>query len=538
MTTSPFQEHPENQEPTKKTEDQSPTPPEHFTNPLKETEHSETLDPCILVIFGASGDLTGRKLIPAIYNLMVENQLPPNFVCVGFARREKTNESFRKELEDHIKEFSRTTPDEHELSLFLDKLFYYQSEFQSDEGYEGLNLFLKDLDSKFGTQGNRVFYLSVQPTYFSPIIEQLKKHSLVYDPSSKENFSRVIIEKPFGHDYDSALNLQKDLTKSLGENQIYRIDHYLGKETVQNLLVFRFSNSIFEGLWNNRYVDNIQITVGESIGVEERGAFYENAGLLRDIIQNHLMQLLTLVTMEPPTSLEPDAIRQEKVKVLEAIQHYKPEEIKKYALRGQYAEGFIEGAPVKAYRQEDRVNPKSNVETFAALRLFIDNWRWSGVPIYIRAGKRLPKRSTEIVVSFKKTPNILFFKDKKEKHNVPNQVIFRIQPDEGISIRFHSKVPGSAKVITPVNMDFQYASYFGSEVPEAYERLIYDCILGDNTLFARVDESLHSWRFLTPILQYWDKTPLTDEEFYPSGTWGTSASNSLLKSENRQWKPV
>lgn len=511
---------------------------EPFVNPLKDLEHGEALNPCILVIFGASGDLTARKLIPALYNLMVDNQLPPNFVCVGFARREKTNEVFRKEIEDHIKEHSRTTPDSHDLSLFTEKLFYYQSEFHSDDGYKGLDLFLKDLDAKFGTEGNRVFYLSVQPTYFLPIIEQLKKHNLVYDTHTKGKFSRVIIEKPFGHDYKSALNLQRNLVKSLDESQIYRIDHYLGKETVQNLLVFRFSNSIFEGLWNNRYVDNIQITVAESIGVEERGVFYESAGLLRDIIQNHLMQLLTLVTMEPPTSLDPDAIRQEKVKVLEAIKQYNPEEIGKFALRGQYSKGFIEGVPVRAYREEDKVSPTSNVETFASLRLFIDNWRWSGVPIYIRSGKRLPKRSTEIVISFKRMPNILFFKDRKEKHNVPNQIIFRIQPDEGISIRFHSKVPGSAKVITPVNMDFQYASFFGHEVPEAYERLIYDCMLGDNTLFARVDESLHSWTFLTPILEYWASKPLTAEEFYPAGSWGTMSSNALLRQDNREWKPV
>lgn len=511
---------------------------ETFVNPLKDSEHGEALNPCILVIFGASGDLTGRKLIPALFNLMVENQLPPNFVCVGFARREKTNEAFRKELADHIKEHSRTAPDSHDLSLFLDKIFYYQSEFHSDDGYKGLQIYLKDLDAKFGTEGNRVFYLSVQPTYFLPIIEQLKKHNLLYDIHSEKRFSRVIIEKPFGHDYQSALNLQKDLVKSLDESQIYRIDHYLGKETVQNLLVFRFSNSIFEGLWNNRYVDNIQITVAESIGVEERGVFYESAGLVRDIIQNHLMQLLTLVTMEPPTSLNPDAIRQEKVKVLESIQPYTMEDIAKFAHRGQYAKGYIEGAPVKAYREEDKVSPTSNVETFAAFRILLDNWRWSGVPIYIRSGKRLPKRSTEIVVSFKKMPNILFFKDKKEKHNVANQIIFRIQPDEGISIRFHSKVPGSAKIITPVNMDFQYASFFGHEVPEAYERLIYDCILGDNTLFARVDESLHSWTFLTPILEYWKERPLTGEEFYPAGSWGTTQSSELLKLDQRQWKPI
>lgn len=517
---------------------QPPPPTTTFVNPLKEDEHTATPEPCILVIFGASGDLTGKKLVPAIYNLWLEGQLSPNFVCVGFARREKSHDEFRQEMATHIKDFSRTASDDHELSLFREKLFYYRSEFQSDEGYKGLGLFLKDLDTKFGTRGNRIFYLSVQPNYFLPIIEQLKTHGHIYDSNETGHFSRVIIEKPFGHDYNSAIELQSQLTKYLNENQIYRIDHYLGKETVQNLLVFRFSNSIFEGLWNNRYVDNIQISVAESIGIETRGAFYEGAGLLRDIMQNHLMQLLSLVAMEPPTNLTPNAIRDEKVKVVHAIQQYSPKDLAMWAKRGQYAKGFINGEPVKAYREEDHVNPSSNVETFAALRLHIDNWRWSGVPIYVRAGKRLPKRSTEIVITFKKTPNILFFKDSPNKRNTPNQIVFRIQPDEGTSIRFNSKVPGQTGFITPVNMDFQYASYFGKEVPEAYERLISDCVLGDSTLFARFDEALESWKFFTPIIEEWSHTPLKPEEFYPAGTWGTPASHLLLKDEKREWKPV
>lgn len=518
-------------------EERSLQPQTTFINPLKEEEHMETKEPCILVIFGASGDLTGKKLMPALYNMWLDSQLPANFVCVGFARRDKHNEEFRQEMAEHIKQFSRIVPEDGDLNLFEEKLFYYRSDFQNDEGYKGLDLFLKDLDTKFGTRGNRIFYLSIQPNYILPIIEQLKAHGLLYNSDETGRFSRVIIEKPFGHDYASAMELQSKLTEYLNEKQIYRIDHYLGKETVQNLLVFRFSNAIFEGLWNHRYVDNIQITVAESIGIETRGAFYEGAGLLRDIMQNHAMQLLTLVAMEPPTNLNPDAIRDEKVKVLEALQHFSPNEIDTRAIRGQYVRGYINGEPVKAYREEDNVNPNSNVETFAALRLHIDNWRWSGVPIYVRAGKRLPKRSTEIVVTFRKTPDILFFKNKN-KHNHPNQVIFRIQPDEGASIRFHSKVPGQANLITPVNMDFQYASYFGKEVPEAYERLISDCILGDSTLFARVDEALQSWKFFTPIIERWAHLPLKNEEFYPSGTWGTMASRAIIEDEGREWKPV
>ena len=509
---------------------------EPFVNPFHEPEYGKPPEPCILVIFGASGDLTGRKLIPALYNLMKEGNLPSNFICVGVARRPKSVEEFRNEMSDQIKKHSRTQTEESVLFTFVEKLFYYQLEFSDDNGYDNLSLFLKDLDKNYGTRGNRVFYLSVQPTYFLSIIEKLKQHSLIYAADQPHLFSRVIIEKPFGHDYSSAIALQKNLSQYLAESQIYRIDHYLGKETVQNLLVFRFSNSIFEGLWNNRYVDNIQITVAESIGIEGRGAFYEGQGLARDVIQNHLMQLLSLVAMEPPINLTPDAIRNEKVKVLESLQTIPLENIDAFAVRGQYTDGYIDGDPVQAYRNEQNVDSKSNIETFAALRLQIENWRWAGVPIYVRAGKRLPKRSTEIVVSFKKAPSILFH--KHDHHNIPNQVIFRIQPNEGISIKFNSKIPGGSSIVQPVNMDFRYASYFGTEVPEAYERLIHDSILGDSTLFARVDESIHSWRVLTPVLDHWAKTPLKEDEFYQAGTFGPKMADLLPKLEKRKWKPV
>jgi glucose-6-phosphate 1-dehydrogenase len=510
--------------------------PSTFVNPFHESEYGKPAEPCILVIFGASGDLTGKKLLPALFNLMKEGNLPTNFICVGVARRNKSLEDFRREVSEQIKKHSRTAPDEGELITFVEKLFYYQLEFENKEAYEHLNFFLKDLDKNYGTRGNRVFYLSVQPTYFLTIIENLRVKGHIYDADDSSKFSRVVIEKPFGHDFDSAIRLQNDLSKYLSESQIFRIDHYLGKETVQNLLVFRFSNAIFEGLWNHRYVDNIQITVAENIGIEGRGAFYEGAGLTRDVIQNHLMQLLSLVAMEPPINLTPDAIRNEKVKVLQSLQTIPLENISSHAIRGQYIEGFINGDPVAAYRSEANVSPKSNVETFAAFKLSIDNWRWAGVPIYVRAGKRLSKRCTEIVVTFKKAPSILFHKN--DRHNLPNQIIFRIQPNDGISIKFNSKVPGSAAIQQPVNMDFQYASYFGREVPEAYERLIHDAILGDSTLFARVDESVNSWRVLTPILNYWGDTPLNIDEFYPAGTFGTKAADALPKLEQRKWKPV
>lgn len=507
------------------------------TNPLKDADHREGPEPCILIIFGASGDLTGRKLIPALYNLMKDGQLPPHFACVGVARREKNREAFTAEMQEHIHKYSRTKPVDTEVNAFSEKLYYYQGDFQEDALYPALDAFLQDLDKKHGTKGNRLFYLSTPPSSFIPIVDRLKRHHLLYDACDPlGRFSRIIIEKPFGHDSKSAIALQNELNKNLSENQIYRIDHYLGKETVQNLLVFRFSNSLFEGLWNNRYVDNIQISVAESIGVEGRGNFFEAQGLTRDIVQNHLMQLLSLVAMEPPINLSADAIRDEKVKVMQALERFNQDQIEKWAVRGQYKEGFIDGEPVVAYRSEPNVSKTSNVETFVALRLQIENWRWAGVPIYVRAGKRLPKRSTEIVITFKKTPNILFHKDNK--NNVPNQVIFRIQPNEGIAMKFNSKVPGSANIIQPVNMDFQYANYFGKEVPEAYERLIYDAILGDGTLFSRVDESLNSWDFLTPILDFWASRPLDEEDFYPAGTWGPTSVDYLLKSEHRNWKPL
>lgn len=516
-------------------------PEENFVNTTQnqdnifaEKKGDKAPSPCILVIFGASGDLTGKKLIPALYNLLDGGLLPSNFICVGFARREKSHDEFRSEMQEHIKQHSRSSPNDQEMQAFTEKLFYFKSDFTNDQGYSDLHGFLEDLDKKYGTMGNRIYYLSVQPSSFSPITDQLKKHGLIYDDNDKDKFSRVIIEKPFGHDLQSAKDLQTEITKNLSEDQIYRIDHYLGKETVQNLLVFRFSNAIFEGLWNNRYVDNIQITVAESIGIETRGAFYESAGLVRDIIQNHLLQVLSLVTMEPPTSLCPNSIRDEKVKVLSALRRYQGDQIDQFTVRGQYKEGFVDGDPVKAYRNENNVDPSSNVETFAAMRLSLDNWRWAGVPIYIRAGKRLPKRSTEVCVTFKRSPGILFNKD--EKSNTPNSFIFRIQPNEGISVRFNSKVPGTMNIIQPVTMDFQYESFFGKEVPEAYERLIHDCIMGDNTLFARVDESFHSWELITPILERWQENPLTADDLYSAGTWGPISSEMLLRDEKRSWK--
>ncbi len=500
------------------------------------TIEQKNISPCILVIFGATGDLTARKLIPAIYQLSLGGMLPANFACVGFARREKTHEEFRKEMKEAVTKFARTKPiDEHVFSHFAQNLYYHKSEFDDQDGYKRLNDFLLELDNKLGTQGNRVFYLSTQSSYFAMIVENLNKNKLI-SKNPQNNFSRVIIEKPFGISHPSSLELQDNLLKHIDESQIYRIDHYLGKETVQNLLVFRFGNALFESLWNSRYIDHIEITVAEDLGVGARGNLWEESGLVRDIMQNHVMQLLSLVCMEPPASLEADAIRDEKVKVLTAIRPLTDDDIATHCVRGQYKEGYISGEKVLGYRQENNVNPQSQVETFASVRLFVDNWRWQGVPFYLRSGKRLTKRTTEIAITFKEPPHVLF--QKMHQKTESNTLVIRIQPDEGIALKINCKVPGPSSPVVPVKMDFKYSSFFGLTPPEAYERLILDAILGDSTLFARQDEVFESWKFFDPILNYWKKHPAKDFPNYEAGTSGPKASDELLKKDGRQWRAL
>ena len=508
-------------------------------NPLEEKGRSaRNIAPCILVIFGATGDLTGRKLAPAIYNLGNDGLLPANFACVGFARREKSDDVFREELKKEISSYSRTKPlDETYWNAFKEQIFYHQSEFDSDEGYKSLAAKLDSLDKRFSTGANRIFYLSVQPKYFPLIIEKLRKFNLLYDVhKNQESYSRVIIEKPFGHDSASAAELQADIEKNLDESQTYRIDHYLGKETVQNILVFRFANAIFESLWNYKHIDHVQITVAEDIGIGTRGAFFEEEGLLRDIAQNHMMQLLTLVAMEPPVSLSASAIRDEKVKVLQSIRPLTQDDFERHAVRGQYGAGFINGENAIGYLQEKNVNPESKIETFLALRFYIDNWRWAGsVPFYLRGGKRLPKRSSEIAIFFKDAPGVLFL--QQSSRNEPNVLVLRIQPDEGISMKINCKVPGPSSPLQPVKMDFRYGSYFGQSPPEAYERLIWDCMLGDSTLFARADEVAQSWKLFTPLLDYWNKTPAAFPN-YACGTWGPKEADEMIAKDNRNWRKL
>lgn len=515
------------------------TMPTAFENPLAEGSGSQrTAEPCVAVIFGATGDLTSRRLVPALYNLNREGLLPAHYACVGFARRDKDHDQFRKEMETAVNQHSRVTPVDPKLwENFAERLFYHTSEFDNDEGYERLKTLLEELDTRFGTRGNRVFYLSTQPSFFPTIVQKLHQHGLIVNPSEEsERFSRVIIEKPFGHDYSSAVELQQHISQYLHESQIYRIDHWLGKETVQNLLVFRFANSIFESLWNSNHIDHVQITVAESLGVGSRGRFWEEAGMLRDIVQNHVMQLMALVAMEPPVRLEADAIRDEKVKVVQSIRPVDMNAFEKYVVRGQYGPGFIEGENVPGYRQEDNVAPDSKVETYAALQLFVDNWRWAGVPFYIRSGKRMPKRCTEIAIEFKSAPGILFHQDTRPLE--PNVLVIRIQPDEGISFKLNCKVPGLNSPIQPVKMDFRYGSHFGATPPEAYERLICDCMAGDSTLFARNDEVLAAWRLMTPIIKRWEDTPVSSFPNYEAGSWGPREADLMLARENRKWRLV
>lgn len=491
------------------------------------------IQPCTLIIFGVTGDLAARKLLPALYNLRRQDLLPAQFRCIGVARRAKSEAEIRGDLRAAVAEFSRAQPiDEPLWGEFEQSIGYQTITFEEDAGYIELRDRLAGLEREQNAVGNRVFYLSTAPSFFPKIVENLKKHQLVYDRSESSNpWSRVIIEKPFGRDLQSALELQAHVDRYLDESQVFRIDHYLGKETVQNLMVFRFGNHIFESLWNNQHIDNVQITMSEDLGIGRRGSFYEEAGQLRDIVQNHMMQLLSLLAMEPPASLRADAVRNEKIKVLESIRPFPPDAIDQFAVRGQYSPGLIGGAAVAGYRGELDVAPQSEVETFLALKIFIDNWRWSQVPFYLRTGKRLARRTTEIVVIFKSVPSALFKSDDPET----NHLRIRIQPDEGIALSLNCKVPGMTGAVQPVTMNFSYSDHFGATPPEAYERLLCDCFLGDTTLFARKDEVAQSWRLLTPILQHWEKNPAEDFPNYPAGTWGPVASDILLARSGHRW---
>lgn len=509
------------------------------TNPLNVGLRLERVPaPCVMVIFGVSGDLTARKLMPSLYDLAVGHPLPEGFSIVGVSHRDWDDEQFRTEMRSAVEDAARAPVTDDTWELFSQGLFYIKGDFDADATYTDLKGRLDVIDESRRAHGNRLFYLATSPKFYGPIIEHLgssgiaHRQDIYYNKPGKWN--RVVIEKPFGRDVASARALNAKIGAVFSERQIYRIDHYLGKETVQNVLAFRFANTLFEPVWNRQYVDHVQITVAESIGVEGRGGYYEDAGALRDMVQSHILQLLAVIAMEPPALFNGNALRDEKVKVLRAVVPPTGDDIAVKTARGQYEAGYVGGRKVEAYRDEKHVGPASRTETFAAIELNIDNWRWAGVPFYLRTGKRLPRRVTEIAVQFKQVPHLMF-QSVGDLDLSPNVITMRIQPDEGIALKFAAKVPGPSTQLRPVRMDFLYGSAFGEAGPDAYERLLLDAILGDPTLFARRDEVETAWALMQPILDGWEENA---QPVYPyeSGSWGPSRADAMLRRENREWR--
>jgi glucose-6-phosphate 1-dehydrogenase len=486
---------------------------------------------CVLVLFGASGDLTKRKLVPALFNLAKAALLPKNFAILGVAFDDLSLEHFRDQVTSFIAPAHKNSET---FESFKQRLFYHHGDFSDASMYAALETELGDLDRQFDTEGNYLFYLATAPKFFGQIVRQLGESQLSKQENGK--WRRVVIEKPFGHDLDSARALNREIKAVLGENQIYRIDHYLGKETVQNILVFRFDNAIFEPIWNRRYIDHVQITNAETVGVEQRGGYFDTAGTLRDMVPNHVMQLLSLTAMESPVSLQADAVHDEQAKVLHAVQLPDSEAVLYESVRGQYGDGTVDGERVRGYRSEPGVSPESRTETFVALKINIDNWRWVGVPFYLRTGKRLAKRHTEITIQFKKTPFDLFRKVPVKKHS--NQLVIQIQPVEGISLSFGAKIPGPILRVGSVDMSFEYSKYFGTEAYTGYEVLLYDCMIGDATLFQRADMVEAGWSIVDPVLDVWTALPPRRFPNYAAGSWGPRESDELLERDGREWRTI
>jgi glucose-6-phosphate 1-dehydrogenase len=524
----------------------------------------ERPEPCGLVIFGASGDLTHRKLIPSLFSLFRRNLLPHEFFILGCARTPMTDEQFQQKARDSIaKRFadanassepsgispiSSGTADSPHMDAFTRRCAYHAGDYQDSQTYALLSERLKQLDKEHSTRGNHIFYLATPPSLYCPIVGHLSSsglkeassyplthlptHSLAHSPP----YVHVVVEKPYGRDLESAMALDSELHRVLSEHQIYRIDHYLGKETVQNILMFRFANAVFEPIWNRRYVNHVQITVAETLGVEHRAGYFEQAGLLRDMFQSHMLQMLALVAMEPPISFDADRVRDEKVKLMRSIRPFPLDDLDQCIVRGQYIPGSIDGIDVPGYRQEPGVAPDSQVETFIAAKVFVDNWRWQGVPFYMRAGKRMPRKLSEIAIIFKKVPYSMFAPLSPDELS-PNVLVLNVQPEEGISLTIQAKQPGPKLCMNSLTMDFRYQDIFGIELPDAYERLLIDCMLGDQTLFWRSDGIEAAWSLVTPVLKRWNEKgcPLA---FYQSGSWGPRQSEALLHHDGRRWRTL
>jgi len=490
-------------------------------------------DPCVMVIFGFSGDLTRRKLIPALYNLASQGLLSREFAIVGLGRTPMSDDDARKKMTEDFKQFASGAIDPDLWDWFTRRIYYRSGDFDNPETYTQLKETVSKADQEHGCKGNCFFYMATAPNFFGGIVEHLSTVGLMNEDDG--HWRRVIVEKPFGHDLDSAKALNQQLLKVASERQIYRIDHYLGKETVQNILALRFANGIFEPVWNRRYIDHVQISVVETVGVEKRGGYYDGAGALRDMVPNHIMQLITLTAMEPPISFEANAVRDEQAKILHAIQPYTSEDVLSKTVRGQYGEGIVDGKRVPAYRSEEGVPPDSRTETFVAMRLMIDNWRWAGVPFFLRTGKSLPGRNTHVVIQFRRAPFMLF-RETQVENMMPNQLVLHIQPEEGISLRFAAKTPGPAMQLGEVNMDFEYSDYFGVTPSTGYERLLHDCMIGDATLFQRADMVEAGWSIVNPVLDVWKALPPRNFPNYASGTWGPKEAEDLMERDGRRWR--
>ena len=500
-------------------------------NPLRAgLRLARVAEPSILVIFGGTGDLTTHKLMPAIYDLARQRLLPAAFGVVGIGRADLSDAEYRAQARDAVAHNSRSRPiDEEVWRSFSERLFYVS--VRSEDGYDDLRRRLAQFDAQLGTAGGRLFYLATPPAAYAPIVRALGRHDVA---RNGDGWARIVVEKPFGRDLESARALTHTVHEVFREDELFRIDHYLGRETVQNILVLRFANAIFEPIWSRQYVDHVQITVAESVGVDDRAEYYDSAGAMRDVVQNHLLQLLTLVAMEPPASFEAEAVRDEKVKVLRAMRPIGRDEIEARTVRGQYDAGYIEGATVQGYRQLREIAPESRTETFVALKLFVDNWRWEGIPFYLRTGKRMPKRATEIAIQFRAVPHHLFSAEAREGLD-PNTLVLRIQPEEGISLRFGAKVPVQGIRIRSVAMDFVYGASFLVDAPDAYETLVVDALRGDGTLFTRQDEVEEQWKLVDPILAAWRESD-GEAPRYPAGTWGPTEADLFIGRDGRRWR--